>query len=85
MCFTTKQKGRKVDMGRASQIGQFNTGDQVKFLTALSGGGSVVCDEVVSKLHKSGRQGVAEIKPSESVPVTGWKKISRKLQHVWKA
>ena len=36
----------------------------------------------ISKLHKSGRHGVAEIKPEHPMPRTGYKKLSRRLQHV---
>jgi len=39
----------------------------------------------IVKLHKSGRQGVAEICPESPVHNTGMKKISRKLQHCEKA
>ena len=36
----------------------------------------------IVKLHKSGSQGVAEIRPDGDIPGTGIKKISRRLQHV---
>lgn len=38
----------------------------------------------ISKLHVSGRQGSAEIKPEGDLPKTGSAKITRKLQHVEK-
>ena len=83
-------------MSKGTMVDQFKIGDQVSFPSEFikmpphvdKDGKEHVTKQTspgketgtISKLHKSGRNGVAEIKPSR-----GGAKVSRKLQGVTKA
>lgn len=65
-------------MGRGTAVSMFSKGQRVRFPTNRGQGLGVIV-----KLHKAGRQGVAEIKPAD--PIAGSsKKVSRRLQFVHK-
>lgn len=80
-------------MAKGSRVGQFAVGDRISYKTDI---GQKVYDRDdkflhktsivqeafgrITKLHMSGRQGVAEIMPEH-----GGRKLSRKLQHVTKS
>ncbi len=63
---------------KGSRVGQFQVGEHITYQTNVDG---VMLKDTgrICKLHKSGRQGVAEIYPDGH-----GKKLSRKLQHVFK-
>ena len=71
---------------KGEMVNQYQVGQRVKFTTAIKSGTSALVVEesgVVSKLHKSGHYGVAEIRPDHPLAATGKTgKISRRLQHV---
>jgi hypothetical protein len=83
-------------MSKGTMVGHFKVGDQVSFPSEFikisphvdKDGKEHVTKQtspgtetgIILKLHKSGRKGVAEIKPSH-----GGAKVSRKLQGVEKA
>ena len=63
-------------MGAGKMVNMFKTGEYVSYKLKKSPDCRTMTGTVL-KLHKSGRQGTAEIKPSN-----GTKKITRKLTHV---
>ena len=65
-------------MGQGKAVSMFRVGQMVTYATKFMDS-KVFATGKICKLHPSGRQGVAEIYPSD-----GTKKISRKLQHVTK-
>lgn len=65
-------------MSKGTKVSVFTVGEHVRYETKKEGG-MVQSEGRIAKLHKSGSQGVAEIYPS-----AGGRKLSRKLQHVFK-
>lgn len=67
---------------KGERVEQFKVGERVQFTTNFGDHKSPIRVEEfgkIAKLHKAGRQGVAEIFPED-----GGKKISRRLQCVTK-
>ena len=72
-------------MSKGTAVSRFAIDDRVKFITQTELGRREDFGTIL-KLHASGKQGVADIRPdANDIPITGGKKLSRKLQHVVKA
>lgn len=70
---------------KGKQVSMFNVGQLVNFVTNIGTRKTPLTrtdQGTILKLHKSGSQGSAEIRPHTTQLPTGNRKITRRLQHV---